>query len=153
MNYTSNYKLNLPEGRDVVDIAKLNENFTKLDSTVKNVDSRVTTVSNQLTSSSEDLEEIINSVDTSRKPVIGTYIGDEKPSRSIELGFRPSLVILAHRWGFVDNRSAMASSSWSAGNSYGTLLSIHSTGFTVYYEAYHCHTNQNSDSFLYAAWR
>lgn len=154
MNYTSNYKLNLPEGRDVVDIAKLNENFTKLDSTVKNVDSRVTTVSNQVTSSSEDLEEIINNVDTTRKPVVGSYTGNDASSRTISLGFRPTLVIVMHRWGpTLAARSAMANSSASASNGYGSLLTLTSSGFTVYHEENHRLTNMNGETYLYAAWR
>ena len=104
MNQTTNYKLNLPEGRDIADISKLNDNFTKLDSQLKStdnrvttVDSRVTTVDNRVTSVNSSLTSSINStktsltssinnVSTQRKPVTGTYTGNGSASRSFSLG-------------------------------------------------------------------
>ena len=38
MLYTTNYKLNKPDGSDVVDVSKLNENMDILDTTIKGLD-------------------------------------------------------------------------------------------------------------------
>lgn len=68
MNYTSNYNLNLPEGRDAADVSKLNDNFSKLDSTVKTVDSRVTTVDGRVTT----VDNRVTSINTTLQNSINT---------------------------------------------------------------------------------
>ncbi len=168
MNYTSNYKLNLPEGRDVVEISKLNDNFTKLDSTVKTVDNRVTTVDNrvtsvssQLSSSSSDLQSSIDSVQSSLqsaidngKPISGTFTGDGTSSRTVNLGFRPSvLLLLSLKNGMTYNSSTMATSSTPGQITQGTLLSITSSGFTVYCVVPDRLTNISGYRYLYVAWK
>lgn len=180
MNQTTNYKLNLPEGRDVADISKLNENFTKLDSTIKTVDNRVTTVDNRVTtvdtrvttvnsnltssintvntnltssinSTKTSLTSSINNVSTQRKPVTGTYTGNGSASRSFSLGFQPSLVIVSSDYGLWSERAAIAISGCPVGYP-DTLLSVTSTGFTVYYDS-NALTNMADRKYFYAAWR
>ena len=46
MNYTQNYKMNLPEETDEIDIYKLDDNFDKIDTLVKDIEDELyTTVS------------------------------------------------------------------------------------------------------------
>lgn len=162
MNQTTNYKLNLPEGRDVVEISKLNDNFTKLDSQLKSTDSRVTTVDNRVTSVNSSLTSSINStktsltssinnVSTQRKPVTGTYTGNGSASRSFSLGFQPSLVIVSSDYGLWSERAAIGIPNCPVGSP-STLLTVTSTGFTVYKDA-DALTNMADKKYFYAAWR
>lgn len=169
MNQTTNYKLNLPEGRDVVDISKLNDNFTKLDSTVKTVDNRVTTVDSRVStvdtrvttvnsnltssinSAKNTLTSSINNVSTQRRPVTGTYTGNGSASRSFNLGFQPSLVIVSSEYGLWDERAGIAIANCPVGYP-DTLLSVTSTGFTVYYDT-NALTNMDGKKYFYAIWR
>lgn len=176
MNYTSNYKLNLPEGRDTVEIGKLNDNFTKLDSTVKSVDNRVTTVNNSLNTAKTTLQNnidsakstlqgnidsventlqgSINSVSDDRKPVTGTYTGNSNSSRKIELGFQPSVVfVLCRNTGYYTNSSSMALPESTGYCEDGTLLAVTETGFTVYCSLGDRHTNYPNWVYQYVAWR
>lgn len=161
MNYTSNYKLNLPEGRDVADISKLNENFTKLDSTVKtmdnrvtSVDNRVTSVSSQLSSNNSSLQSSINSVDANRKPVVGTYSGNGESSRTIDLGFQPSLVIVICRnESFVNASSGMTIPGYICNSNNSSCLSIAPNGFNVFFTSLKVFTNSSGKNYTYAAWR
>lgn len=165
MNYTSNYKLNLPEGRDVADISKLNANFTKLDSQLKSTDNRVTTVNNALNTAKSTLQSNIDEVESTlqgnidsvnddRRPVTGTYIGDGSTSRKIELGFQPSVVfVLCRKTGYAYNSASMAFPQSSGYCPEGTLLTITETGFTVYFIDGDQYTNCSNWGYQYVAWR
>lgn len=154
MNYTSNYKLNLPEGRDVVDIEKLNDNFTTLDSQLKSTDSRVTTVDNRVTSVNNSLSSSISSMGNDRKPVTGQYSGDSISGRLINLGFQPSCVLcMCTSIGFEPGYGSMATRESSGSNNYGTLLAVASNGFRVYHEDYHRFLNSKGLQYIYVAWR
>ena len=157
MNQTSNYKLNLPEGRDAVDIEVLNQNFSTLDQQLKATDTRVTAVNSSLSSSinstKSTLQKAIEKVDSDRKPVIGTYTGDGAASRTINLGFQPAMVLVAHPWGLYSKRGGMAIPGVDAASSFGSMISVTSKGFTVYFDDGHTETNINTHKYMYAAWR
>lgn len=151
MNQTTNYKLNLPEGRDVVDIDVLNGNFSSLDGLIKEAMEQISTVDDSLDSTNSSLQSAINDC----KPITGSYTGNSASSRSISLGFKPAVVIVFEEQGPCGiARNGMAMPGWSTENSYGTLLSVNSSGFTVYHESNSRRlTNLNGVSYMYAAWR
>ena len=48
MKYTGYYKMNLPEGADVVDITVLDENFSKLDKLISDLDKKLNDISKRI---------------------------------------------------------------------------------------------------------
>lgn len=85
------------------------------------------------------------------KIVTGIYIGNGNASRSFSLGFRPTLVIVSSEYGLWSERAAIAIPNLPIGSP-STLLSITSTGFTVYKDA-DALTNMVDKKYFYAAWR
>lgn len=161
MNYSDHFNFYLPEGRDAVDISKINYNFTKLDSMVQEIKMDVTLVNGDVNildgrvdSVESNLTSTINSMGNQRKPVIGTYTGNGSASRSITLGFRPTVVIVMGLRDGMHYQSASIATSQTAGAiTHGTVLSTTSTGFTVYYTQNYVLSNLSGVQFLYAAWR
>ena len=74
MQQTETYKLNKPETTDVFTPAPLNENADKLEAALAGIDSRVTVLE-------------------ARKLVVGTYKGGQESTLTVELGFRPIMVL------------------------------------------------------------
>ena len=97
------------------------------------------------------LKGMIDDAVADSKIVTGIYIGNGNASRSFSLGFKPTLVIVSSEYGLWSERSAIAIPNLPIGSP-STLLSITSTGFTVYKDA-DALTNMVDKKYFYAAWR
>jgi hypothetical protein len=117
-------------------------------------------LSSAVDSTSEDLAATPKAVKTAydkanEKPfVVGTYTGNGSSSRTISLGFRPSAVYVAAK----DGGTFSYSSKYRGGLALGSypvmvgstveVLSITSSGFTVYYDKTNdVYTNYSSASY------
>lgn len=98
------------------------------------------------------LKDLINS---RSNVVFGRYSGNGESSRTISVGFTPSVVIIASR-GDTAGHGFIAVNGYSAedtSNGNATALYITSNGFNVYYSINGAQTNNSSLRFNYAAWK
>lgn len=101
-------------------------------------------LSSAVGSTSEDLAATPKAVKTAydkanEKPfVVGTYTGNRSSSRTISLGFRPSAVYVAAKDGstlaYSEYKGGLALNSYPVMKDDGKVVSITSSGFTVYYD-------------------
>lgn len=82
--------------------------------------------------------------------VTGIYTGNGSASRSFSFGFQPTVVIVSSDYGLWSERCAVAVRGVAVGYP-DTLLSITSTGFTIYYDT-NALTNMDGKKYFYAIW-
>ena len=150
-NKTTNYQLNQWNPEDDFLRTDFNEDNTNLESALTSLQSSITSLQSSLSSTENSLSTAISNV----KPVTGSYTGLYKSSvtttTAINLGFKPSLVVI------IPNNGVL---STSIGYQFAVAVSgltsvpvkFTSTGFTVANGTYCC-LNYLDVKYHYIAYR
>lgn len=119
MNYTSNYKLKLPEKTDIIDITVLNSNFNTIDAKLAAMEKKIGTV--QLS----DTLDVVSASGT-----ISFYHGTLIP-------FTSMLQSVSTTWGDAVFRNKYGTVSASAGSRITVAIRLEVVGGVIYWDEYY----------------
>lgn len=119
MNYTSNYKLKLPEKTDIIDITVLNSNFNTIDAKLAAMETKIGTV---------QLSDTLDVV--SARGTISFYHGTLIP-------FTSMLQSVSTTWGDAVFRNKYGTVSASAGSRITVAIRLEVVGGVIYWDEYY----------------
>ncbi|MFI3250123.1 MAG: hypothetical protein R3Y07_04105 [Eubacteriales bacterium] len=152
-NYTPNYDLCQWEPEDQVNRLEFNEDNLKTEQALNSLVAQIATLSSQIQETNAYIQQVESTVFSSNNLpfVVGSYTGNGATSITVNLGFKPSLVMLnlgggTYHYGYYfcgafGNQNFTAYGVNTA-NVKQIALSVSSSGFTAY------HYNTNSSPYL-----
>ena len=130
MNYTKNYRLPqwVKEDRIMMD------DFNAMNSSIENGLTKTAAQASAARADASEAKQTANAAAAARPYVVGSYTGSGG-TKTIELGFRPSFVVVSGVSSTVvtnDSSELARYFAMTAGNTIPTRIQFTDTGFTVY---------------------